>query len=335
MKTHFDILTGPVAVYYVLYRRKHKLHLTGLAGKHTRSTYGFLYRGYSSDCFYWEIIIMSRKMLMVIVATFGLRASVQTQGMLALLVVAVALVVHLNLRPYDEYVLDRLELYGLISSFIILYCGMFYFTDDVVIAPWFLYLVTFVILTVNALFISAFFYYLWNAIINESLLLNKFHALCCIACITKRDACIMKYFPNFFENRAAAIGRKERLNFTNANRTKVKRGSTIWSDSSDIRKKRRLERERGIHKNAVSGDKILHMAPMPLKKTFSVRQSIIKKNIQKKTLQNRRQTRKLEKVKSMVEMVRGRSVSSLYLLVSLIVCFMFYILSIFFLTGSI
>jgi len=71
----------------------------------------------------------------------------------------------------------------------------------------------------------------------------------------------------------------------------------------------------------VSGDKILHMAPMPLKKTFSVRQSIIKKNIQKKTLQNRRQTRKLEKVKSMVEMVRGCSVSPLYLLVSLIVCF--------------
>ena len=47
------VLMWPALVYRVLNRRRHKLHAPGLAGHATRSTYGFLYKGYSKDRFYW------------------------------------------------------------------------------------------------------------------------------------------------------------------------------------------------------------------------------------------------------------------------------------------
>ena len=115
------VFLWPALVYRVLKVRQHKMHVKGLGGHMTRSTYGFLYRGYSAKRFYWEIVIMMRKVLMVIVATVGLRATVQTQGMLALLVISISLAAHLQFKPFDEPSLDRLELYGLITAFIILY----------------------------------------------------------------------------------------------------------------------------------------------------------------------------------------------------------------------
>ena len=120
---------------------------------------------------------MCRKIAMVMVATFGLRASVQTQGMLALFVISVALGAHLKYQPFDEPVLDRLEVYGLGAAFTTLYFGMFFFTDDVVFAPWWGFMVTFVIMAANVLFISMFFLYIFRAFREESDLLKRVHTL--------------------------------------------------------------------------------------------------------------------------------------------------------------
>ena len=60
---------------------------------------------------------MIRKVSMVIVAVFGLRASVQTQALMALLVVLLAASAHVSLKPFDVPILDKLELYGLLTAF--------------------------------------------------------------------------------------------------------------------------------------------------------------------------------------------------------------------------
>ena len=224
-------------------------------------------------------------MMMVVVATFGLRATVQTQGMLALLVVAIALVAHLNYRPFDERVLDRLELYGLITAFIILYSGMFYFTDDVVIAPWFLYLVTIVILSVNAMFCFYFAYSLWGAVINESTLLNQCHARCCVAFINRRDRCLRAKCPKLFAYYTAKVEQKhftKNPSFRNAVRIRERRGSSLWTMDEKAQSERHKERERGIRINKRSGeDRVLQMAPIPLAATFKARQKTIKKTLDK------------------------------------------------------
>ena len=120
------VLGWPLLVYRVLSKRRQKLHLNGLSGQATRSTYGFLYRGYSRNRYYWEIVIMLRKTAMVIVATFGLRCTVPTQGLLALFVISVALSAHLKLRPLENHILEKVEVFGLSAAFITLYFGMFF-----------------------------------------------------------------------------------------------------------------------------------------------------------------------------------------------------------------
>ena len=62
---------------------------------------------------------------MVIVAVFGLRATVQTQALMALLVVLLAATAHVALKPFDVKILDKLELYGLLTAFTTLYFGTF------------------------------------------------------------------------------------------------------------------------------------------------------------------------------------------------------------------
>ena len=110
---------------------------------------------------------MSRKISMVIVAVFGLRATVQTQALMALLVVLLAAAAHIYAKPFDVVILDRLELYGLITAFITLYFGMFFFTKDVEENHDWLTFVTVVILASNFLFVTYWSVMLYGALRNE------------------------------------------------------------------------------------------------------------------------------------------------------------------------
>ena len=104
---------------------------------------------------------------MVVVAVFGLRATVQTQALMALLVVLLAASAHVALKPFDVKILDKLELYGLITAFTTLYMGMFFFTRDVEESPFFLAVVTIIILSTNFAFITYWGLSLYGALRQE------------------------------------------------------------------------------------------------------------------------------------------------------------------------
>ena len=170
----------PALTYFVLYRRRHKLTVSGPAGQETRSTYGFLYRGYR--LFYWEIVIMTRKVSMVIVAVFGLRATVQTQALMALLVVVLAGAAHIAKSPFSIPILNKLELYGLVTAFVTLYFGMFFFTKDVVVSPTFQFFVTSVILLTNFCYVTYWSLSVWKALVEEINFLKKIHTCLFVKC---------------------------------------------------------------------------------------------------------------------------------------------------------
>ena len=184
------VVGTPVITFFVLYQRRHKLTIVGPAGDETRKTYGFIYRGYS--IYYWEVVIMTRKVSMVIVAVFGLRATVQTQALMALLVVLLAGAAHIYAKPFDVPVLDRLELYGLLTAFITLYFGMFFFTQDVENSPFFLAVITIIIMGSNFAFITYWSVSLYQALCEEILLMTRFHIVASIFC----HGCTEKYCKN-------------------------------------------------------------------------------------------------------------------------------------------
>ena len=68
------------------------------------------------DFYYWEIIVMIRKILMVCVAVW-LSYDIQIQALCATLLVVIALCVHALACPYVTDAMDGLELLSLFGSF--------------------------------------------------------------------------------------------------------------------------------------------------------------------------------------------------------------------------
>ncbi len=300
------VFAWPYAVYLLLHRRKHKLHLSGIAGHDARATYGFLYRGYAPKRFYWEIIIMLRKTAMVMVATFGLRATVQTQGMIALLVLMLALTGHLIYQPYDEPILDRLEFFGLGAATVTLYFGMFFFTDDVVFAPWWGFVVTFTIMIVNSAFLMYFALVLYAAFREESNAIKRLSTICSLRCIACRERCVdrcgarvgsccicisptlEKSTGRWLARRTDSTQNMKLHNHVRDERDKFaadrrKNFDGFWIGNADGREakvaaiKRQKERQKRIRLNLKIGrGKALKMAPTPLAYDFENRSSVIK-----------------------------------------------------------
>ena len=80
-----------------------------------RIRFGLLYLGYRKGREWWEIVIATRKVMIVVIGTFGtMMGVVDLQAFLALLVVFVSLMVHLAGQPFDvtkpkEKLLHQLE----------------------------------------------------------------------------------------------------------------------------------------------------------------------------------------------------------------------------------
>ena len=77
----------------------------------------FLYRAYSDDFRYWELIIMSRKALLTVVAVFGYHLGFNLQAVLAVCILTTALYFHISARPFRKE-FDALNAYEGASLFV-------------------------------------------------------------------------------------------------------------------------------------------------------------------------------------------------------------------------
>ena len=77
--------------------------------------FAFLYKGYEPQYYYWELIVLSRKMIFVIIDVLGETLGPIIQTVLALLTVVVALLLHIKCEPYQVGEIDTLERISLTS----------------------------------------------------------------------------------------------------------------------------------------------------------------------------------------------------------------------------
>jgi len=65
------IIGGPLLVFYFLYHsRAELLKPFDQVNKSVVRKYHFLFKGYEPQFYYWELVVLSRKMFMVVVAVF-------------------------------------------------------------------------------------------------------------------------------------------------------------------------------------------------------------------------------------------------------------------------
>lgn len=88
--------------------------------------YGFLYRGYEEDYYYWEVIVTGRKVLIVFIAVFFKSYGAVVQGIASLVVIQTALLLNIIYGPYDYGLQDRMETLSLATSFFTLVGGLYY-----------------------------------------------------------------------------------------------------------------------------------------------------------------------------------------------------------------
>lgn len=111
---------GMPAVAYTMLRKNRKdLELPAIKAK-----YGFLYHGYHSNRYYWEFVIMCRKILIISIALLLRSASVSLQLIFVLLVLIGALVLNLYYKPFELHELNRTENFSIGLSIICLTSGL-------------------------------------------------------------------------------------------------------------------------------------------------------------------------------------------------------------------
>ncbi|CAG9321940.1 unnamed protein product [Blepharisma stoltei] len=104
---------------------KNKKILTNI---NVRIKYGFLFNGYKTRSYYWEFVIIYRKILIICCSVFLGTISVNIQALTALFVLLACLYMQLKIRPYNGDILNKLEAISITVSAITIYCGMYYLT---------------------------------------------------------------------------------------------------------------------------------------------------------------------------------------------------------------
>ena len=116
----------PTICLYILYKNRKSLGSIKI-----RKRYGFLFNGYTKSEYYWEFVILYRKILIISCSVFIANlASVNIQALTVLILLIISLVMQLNFSPYSGKELNTMEVRSILVSTVTIYCGLYYLTGD-------------------------------------------------------------------------------------------------------------------------------------------------------------------------------------------------------------
>ena len=93
--------------------------------------WGFEISPFESDYFYWNLVIMARKVALKAVITLSRPYGIVVQSQLAIFISVVALIFHVRCMPYREDILDWVELLGIMAFAITAWLGVLMSQEEV------------------------------------------------------------------------------------------------------------------------------------------------------------------------------------------------------------
>ena len=85
----------PLFAFILLNKEKTKLKTLAVKQK-----FGFLYNGYRKEYYFWEVVIMYRKILIVFIAVFLVNLGTITQALVVFILVIIFLIINLKKKPF-------------------------------------------------------------------------------------------------------------------------------------------------------------------------------------------------------------------------------------------
>ena len=129
-----------------------------------RVIFGFMYNGYKLSRYYWEFVLIYRKIFIIAILVFMSESSSQLQALTVIIVLFFSLYLQYSQKPYNHSTLNHMETNALFVANLTIYCGLYYLTG---IANEAFKLFLFVLIVLgNAYFIFNWIYYMIDAIIN-------------------------------------------------------------------------------------------------------------------------------------------------------------------------
>lgn len=92
--------------------------------------FGYLIIGYKKQIFFWETLIIMRKVLLIMLVVFLTVVSPETQALAGLLCLIISMILHVKYEPYASHRLNKMEHYSLQVTSLTIYAGMFYITGS-------------------------------------------------------------------------------------------------------------------------------------------------------------------------------------------------------------
>jgi len=115
------IIILPGSIVYILRKNRNKLDDPEIIHK-----YSFIYNGYQQNKYYWEAIIMLRKLMFITNSVFS--GSVNLEIYLCLMLVIISFVIHQYCRPYTLESLNDLERVSIFSLGVVSFCALYFQT---------------------------------------------------------------------------------------------------------------------------------------------------------------------------------------------------------------
>jgi hypothetical protein len=115
----------PATIYSLMAKEKDDLETEAV-----QIRYGFLYNGYKRDNYYWEIVIMYRKICCLCVAVLLNSVGVIVQALVLVIILVVFFQLNNVLRPSCNRSLNECEDLSLLTQLLTMYCGLFFLSQS-------------------------------------------------------------------------------------------------------------------------------------------------------------------------------------------------------------
>ncbi|OMJ77444.1 hypothetical protein SteCoe_22963 [Stentor coeruleus] len=96
-----------------------------------KQRYGYIIAGYNYERFYWEFVIMYRKVFVISASLFFGSLSVELQTLSVLIILLVSSYMQADLKPFYSPELNKMEFRSILVSVVTIYCGLYYLTPNV------------------------------------------------------------------------------------------------------------------------------------------------------------------------------------------------------------
>jgi len=116
----------PMLCFTALFKARNRLTSSSLGLQ-----LSFLYKGYTAKHFYWEFVILYRKIALICSVVFFSLVSTMAQALSVLVVLLIYVFAQIVMRPFSHNSYHRLELKSLLTSLVTMYAGLYFESNPV------------------------------------------------------------------------------------------------------------------------------------------------------------------------------------------------------------